>query len=174
MMATRGKSRFVVAGAVAVLLMASGAVRAEGSAEIEITILVAAKGKGPRVIDPRLDGMKRELKKLPFREYEFFGTESHSLSAGGECGVELPGGAYLHITSTESTPEHLKMHVLVNQHNRPVVNTTVRINRNNAAILLTGPSTATGRVLVRIMAKNQGGDGAQEVADASPASAEAP
>ena len=172
MMATRGKSRFVVAGAVAVLLMAPGAVRAEGSAEIEITILVAAKGKGPRVIDPRL-GFKRELYKLPFREYKFFGTESHSLSAGGECGVELPGGAYLHITSTESTPEHLKMHVLVNQHNRPVLNTTVRINRNNAAILLTGPSTATGRVLVRIMAKNQGGDGAQKVADASPASAEA-
>jgi hypothetical protein len=120
---------------------------AGGSDTLEIVMVLAAKGE--RRIDPRLHWMRRELRTLPFKNYRLVETQSQRLHSGGQCGVELPGGGFLQIINTESTPEHLNMRVLVNQRNRPLVNTVLKLDRG-AGVMFAGPKGEKGTLLIRI------------------------
>jgi hypothetical protein len=99
--------------------------------------------------DPRLVDLKPELNGLPFTGYELINLQSCRLESGDQCQMEIPGGGYVHVATTQCTDRHLKMRLLLNQKNRPVFNADVKLNRN-AGILLKSARTAAGTIILSI------------------------
>jgi hypothetical protein len=68
---------------------------------------------------------------------------------GGQSGIELPNGRYLHITTREHTPSHVRLHILLNEDNRPVVNTYVKLELGSV-VLLGGPRDEDGTLVITL------------------------
>ena len=68
--------------------------------------------------------------------------------------MDIPGGGYLQMNTTESTPGHFKMRLLLIQDNRPVLNADVKLSRN-ASLLLKSNRTEAGTIIVSIRAPAQ-------------------
>jgi hypothetical protein len=137
------KARLRLAATAAVLAsFVSGPASAENRTTIQIsTVLASNEG---RTFDARLSSLKTELKQLRFRSYTLLGSETRVLNGnGGQCGMELPHGRYLNITTREHTPNHLRLHILLNEDNRPVVNTYVKLELGSV-VLLGGPRDQEG------------------------------
>ncbi|MEO2137423.1 MAG: hypothetical protein ABGY28_08200 [bacterium] len=100
-----------------------------------------------RAFDPQLQPYRPELKRMRFKNYELIEATKQNVQAGDQYGMELPGNRYLHITALDSTTEYLQLRVLVNENNRPIVNTDVRINRG-APLLIAGPKMGSNGTLI--------------------------
>jgi hypothetical protein len=100
-----------------------------------------------RSFDPQLQPYRPELKRMRFKNYELIEASKQNVQAGDQYGMELPGNRYLHITALDSTAEYLQLRVLVNENNRPIVNTDVRINRG-APLLIAGPKMGNNGTLI--------------------------
>lgn len=111
------------------------------------TVLASNQG---RTFDPRLASLKNELRPLRFKSYSLIGTEKRVVFGnGGQAGMELPHGRYLHITTREHTPDHLRLHILLNEDNRPVVNTYVKLEMGNV-LVIGGPRDEDGTLVITI------------------------
>ena len=66
--------------------------------------------------------------------------------------MELPGGRYLHLTTRERGDDHLRVHLLLNEGNRPVINTVLRMD-SDSVILLGGPKDENGTLIITISAE---------------------
>ncbi len=123
---------------------------------IEVTAVLATnRGKAKpksKEVDPRLQVLKSQLRRFPFRNYKLLHMESYNLGRSDQCGVELPGSRYLQVTAVERTPQYLKLRIILTQGNRPVMAAEVRL-RGNSRVLLAGPRTEEGTLLVAIGAK---------------------
>jgi hypothetical protein len=131
------------------LLLVPAAATLAADDQVVIQVSAVRASNAAKSFDPRLQEMKPELKRLRFKSYQLLSAKSHSLSAGDQCGIELPGGRYLHVTVVERTPQALKLRVLINENNHPVVSTDVKLNRNSI-LLLGGPRDAQGTLIVAI------------------------
>lgn len=133
---------------------------AENRTTIQIaTVLASNEG---RVFDARLSSLKSELKQLRFRSYQMVSTETRVVRGNGiQSGIELPNGRYLHVTTREHTPSHLRLHILLNEDNRPVVNTYVKLELGSV-VLLGGPRDENGTLVITIRSRpwreEDGGD----------------
>ena len=142
-------SRQSLAVAAAVLVsFAAQAASAENRTTVQIqTVLASNEG---RTFDARLASLKPELKQLRFKSYNLVTTETRVLHGnGGQSGMELPGGRYLHITTREHTPSHVRLHILLNEDNRPVVNTYVKLQMGSV-VLLGGPRDEHGTLVITL------------------------
>jgi hypothetical protein len=121
---------------------------AENRTTIQIsTVLASNEGRN---FDPALVSLKNELKQLRFRSYQLVKAETKVLHGnGGQNGIELPGGRYLHITTREHTPDHLRLHILLNEDNHPVVNTYVKLELGSV-VMLGGPRDQNGTLVITI------------------------
>ena len=139
--------RLVATAAVLATIVSSSA-SAENRTTIQIsTVLASNEG---RTFDARLSNLKTELRQLRFRSYKLLATETHALHGnGGQSGMELPHGRYLHISTREHTPDHLRLHILLNEDNRPVVNTYVKLELGSV-VLLGGPRDPDGTLVITI------------------------
>lgn len=138
----------LVATAAFLASVVSTTASAENRTTIQITA-VRASNEG-RTFDSRLTGLKTELKQLRFRSYDLVSTETRVLHGnGGQCGMELPNGRYLHITTREHTPDHLRLHILLNEDNHPVVNTYVKLELGSV-VLMGGPRDEDGTLVITI------------------------
>jgi hypothetical protein len=133
----------------AVLLFQAGVAFAEDPSVIQISAVLASKE--PRPPDPRLDSIKHELESLPYYGYTQLDINSCRFQTGDQCGMDIPGGGYLQIRTTEATSTHLKMRLLLIQENRPILNADVKLNRN-AGLLLRSKRTETGTIILSIKA----------------------
>ena len=120
---------------------------AEDQVALRIDTVLASNSN--RRFDPRLDHMIRELKPLRFKGYRLLGHHTQGIDTGDECGIELPGQRYLHITTRENTAQHVKLNILINEGNRPIVNTDVLVD-HGSVVLLGGPKDADGTLLIAI------------------------
>ncbi len=139
-----------VAYTAAVLMLASLSptpVGAEHTVTVSISTVVASNDR--RSFDPRLEHIRSELKPLRFKNYRMLGQESRDLTGGDQCGIELPGGRYLHITTKENTAEYLRMNILLNEGNRPIINTDVKLD-HDSVVVLGGPKDERGTLLITI------------------------
>jgi hypothetical protein len=141
------RQSLAVAAAVFVGLAASTAA-AENRTTIQVqTVLASNEGRG---FDARLVNVKQELKRLRFKSYNLMSSETRVLHGnGGQSGVELPNGRYLHITTREHTPSHVRLHILLNEDNRPVVNTYVKLEMGSV-VLLGGPRDEDGTLVITL------------------------
>jgi hypothetical protein len=121
---------------------------AENRTTIQIATVLASNDG--RVFDSRLASLKTELRQLRFKSYKLVSSETRVLHGnGGQSGMELPHGRYLHITTREHTPDHLRLHILLNEDNRPVVNTYVKLELGSV-VLLGGPRDPDGTLVITI------------------------
>jgi len=167
------KARLRLAATAAVLAsFVSGPASAENRTTIQIsTVLASNEG---RTFDARLSSLKTELKQLRFRSYTLLGSETRVLNGnGGQCGMELPHGRYLNITTREHTPNHLRLHILLNEDNRPVVNTYVKLELGSV-VLLGGPRDQDGTLVITIASRPSRDDEEGEGNRKKPASQDAP
>src|SRR5690348_14870338 len=142
-------SRQSLAVAAAVLVgFAASTAYAENRTTVQIqTVLASNEG---RSFDARLVSLKSELKQLRFKSYNLVSSETRVLHGnGGQSGIELPHGRYLHITTREHTPTHVRLHILLNEDNRPVVNTYVKLELGSV-LLLGGPRDEDGTLVITL------------------------
>jgi hypothetical protein len=160
------RQSLVVTAAVLASLVAHPA-SAENRTTIQIqTVLASNQG---RTFDARLANLKPELKQLRFRSYNLVSSETRVVHGnGGQSGIELPNGRYLHVTTREHTPRHLRLHILLNEGNRPVVNTYVKLELGSV-VLLGGPRDENG-TLVITLGSRPWRDGDEEIPVKKPAS----
>jgi hypothetical protein len=134
--------------------------RADPSAEVQnsqtsiVQVAAVLASKEGRGLDPRLKDLKPQLRGFPFKRYDLLHIEACPFRAGAQCGMELPDGGYLQMKTTESTPGHFKMRLLLIQDNRPVLNADVKLSRN-ANLLLRSSRTDAGTIIVSIRAPSQ-------------------
>lgn len=138
----------LVVGAAILASFVSTSAHAENRTTIQIvTVLASMEG---RTFDPRLVGLKSALKPLGFRSYSLVNSDTRVLhGSSGQCGVELPNGRYLHITTDEHTSDHVRLHILLNEDNHPVVNTFVKLEMGSV-VMLGGPRDQNGTLVIRI------------------------
>lgn len=124
---------------------------AENRTTIQIATVLASNAG--RTFDARLASLKNVLRPLRFRSYDLVSSETRVLHGnGGQSGMELPHGRYLHITTREHTPDHLRLHILLNEDNRPVVNTYVKLELGSV-VVLGGPRDQDGTLVITIASR---------------------
>jgi hypothetical protein len=73
-----------------VLPLPAHAARGE-SFQVELRVLEATPGPGPADIDPKLAGLARDLKGLPFKSIQLFDRHSTNVAQGQRVSFEFPG-----------------------------------------------------------------------------------
>jgi hypothetical protein len=144
----------LLSAATFVCALLAGAVVAEATearqpSGVQIFAILASRDRAE--FDPRLAPVRQELRGLPFKGYTLLGFETCRFESGDHCAMDIPGGGYMHLTTTQSSEKAMQMRLLLNQHNRPVLNAAITLNRN-AGILVKGTRTEIGTMLLCIKA----------------------
>jgi hypothetical protein len=141
------RQRLAVAAAILASFVANPA-SAENRTTVQIQTVLASNNQ--RSFDARLASLKTELRQLRFKSYSLVSSETRVLHGnGGQCGIELPNGRYLHITTREHTPGYVRLHILLNEDNHPVVNTYVKLELGSV-VLLGGPRDENGTLVITL------------------------
>jgi hypothetical protein len=118
-----------------------------------ITISTVLASNQTRSFDPKLEDLRSELRSLRFKSYRLVDSEQRLIKGtGDQCGIQLPHDRYLHITTRDHTGDHLRMHVLLNESNRPLINTDIKLEPGSV-VLLGGPRSREGTLIITIGAK---------------------
>lgn len=141
------RKRLAVTAAILASFVATTA-SAENRTTVQIQTVLASNNQ--RYFDVRLASLKTELKGLRFKSYSLVSSETRVLHGnGGQSGMELPNGRYLHITTREHTPGYVRLHILLNEDNHPVVNTYVKLELGSV-VLLGGPRDESGTLVIAL------------------------
>lgn len=144
--------RFTALAALAAALAASSAA-AESRTSVQVTTVLATNAG--RSFDAKLAALdlKSVLRPLRFKSYTMIRNDARTLRGSGEqWGIDLPGGRYLHLTTREHTSDHLRLHILLNENNRPVINTYVKLEPDSV-VVLGGPRDTQGTLIISVGAK---------------------
>ena len=143
--------RRLAAGAVFAASFAATPVVAQERTAVEIaTVLASNDAHG---FDVRLEALRNELRQLRFRSYQLVSSSTRVLEGNeAQAGIELPGGRYLHIITREHTPDHLRLHLLLNEENHPVLNTYVTLEMGSL-VLIGGPRDQAGTLVITLGAR---------------------
>jgi hypothetical protein len=138
--------------AISLALTLVAPVPAAFGADIEtIRISTVLASNSGRNWDERLEPIRKQLRRLRFKSYHLMGTQTRSVRSGDECGIELPNDRFLHVTTEEITSRYLRLHILLNENNRPIINTDVKLNPSSV-VLLGGPQDSAGTLIISIAA----------------------
>jgi hypothetical protein len=105
-------------------------------------------------IDSKLNAMKNQLKVMKYRSYRLLKEETQSVPWQGNAAFDIPGGRSLVVTPQEFRNKQLALKVRLLQGDKPVVDTTVRLN-NGGNFLLGGPPHEGGALVLSISATAQ-------------------
>jgi hypothetical protein len=121
----------------------------QGITTLHISAVLATKERGG--FDPRLEPLRADLRSLPFKDYSLLAMRSCEVSNGGLCAMDVPASGSLRVTATECSPSHLKLHLVLDQGHRSVINADLKLSRN-AGVLIKSTRTEVGTVLISIKA----------------------
>jgi hypothetical protein len=105
-------------------------------------------------IDPKLNAMRNQLKVMKYRSYRLLKEETQNVPWQGNAAFDIPGGRSLVVTPQEFRNKQLALKVRLQQGDKPVVDTTVRLN-NGGNFLLGGPPHEGGALVLSISATAQ-------------------
>jgi hypothetical protein len=145
--ASAGLLGLVFVAPAAIVVLGPSPALADESAILQIAAVLATKERGN--FDARLEPLRADLRSLPFRSYALLATQTCTVASGDQCGMNVPSNGYLQVTTTESTASHIKLRLVLNQGNRPIVNADLKLNRN-AGILIKSSRTEGGTVLISV------------------------
>jgi hypothetical protein len=103
------------------------------AAILEIVAIKASKNAG--AIDPRLRPMMADLEALPYASFTLLGARACTVGGGDRCGMKVSDDAYLVIRSVENAQKYIRLNVLLNRKNKPVLDANLKINRNAGVVL---------------------------------------
>jgi hypothetical protein len=102
-------------------------------------------------MDPKLSAMKNQLKVMKYRSYRLLKEETQNVAWQGNAVFEIPGGRSLTVTPQEFRNKQLALKVRLQHGDKPIVDTTVRLN-NGGNFLLGGPPHEGGALVLSISA----------------------
>jgi hypothetical protein len=105
-------------------------------------------------IDPKLNAMKNQLKVMKYRSYRLLKEETQNVPWQGNAAFDIPGGRSLVVTPQEFRNQQLVLKVRLQQGDKPVVDTTVRL-KDGGNFLLGGPPHEGGALVLSISATAQ-------------------
>jgi hypothetical protein len=104
--------------------------------------------------DPKLNTMKNQLKVMKYRSYRLLKEDVQNVPWQGNASFEIPGGRLLVVTPQEFRNKQISLKVRLQHGDKPVVDTTVRLN-NGGNFLLGGPPHEGGVLVLSISAATQ-------------------
>jgi hypothetical protein len=102
-------------------------------------------------MDPKLSAVKNQLKVMKYRSYRLLKEETQNVAWQGNAVFEIPGGRSLTVTPQEFRNKQLALKVRLQHGDKPIVDTTVRLN-NGGNFLLGGPPHEGGALVLSISA----------------------
>ena len=104
--------------------------------------------------DPRLDTMRNQLKVMKYRSYRLLKEDIQNVPWQGNASFDIPGGRSLLVTPQEFRNKQISLKIRLQHGDKPVVDTTVRLN-NRGNFLLGGPPHEGGVLVLSISAATQ-------------------
>jgi hypothetical protein len=104
--------------------------------------------------DPKLNTMKNQLKVMKYRSYRLLKEDIQNVPWQGNASFDIPGGRLLVVTPQELRNKQISLKVRLQHGDKPVVDTTVRLN-NGGNFLLGGPPHDGGVLVLSISATTQ-------------------
>jgi hypothetical protein len=104
--------------------------------------------------DPRLNTMRNQLKVMKYRSYRLLKEDIQNVPWQGNASFDIPGGRLLLVTPQEFRNKQISLKIRLQHGDKPVVDTTVRLN-NGGNLLLGGPPHEGGVLVLSISATAQ-------------------
>jgi hypothetical protein len=104
--------------------------------------------------DTKLAPLQRQLKVMKYRSYRLLKEDSQTVPWQNSATFEIPGGRSLTVTAQEFRNKRLALKVGLQQGDKPLLDTTVRMN-NGGNFLLGGPRHEGGALIISIWATAQ-------------------
>jgi hypothetical protein len=109
--------------------------RAEPGGTAILEIIAIKASKDPGTFDRRLISLKQDLEALPYQSFTLLAARACTIRGGDRCGMRVLEDANLVIRAVENTPKYLRLNVLLNRKNKPVLEADLKINRNAGVVL---------------------------------------
>ena len=104
--------------------------------------------------DARLKPMEKQLKVMKYRSYRLLKEDSQSVPWNDNATFEIPGGRLLAISPQDSKDKQIALKVRLTEGNKPLLDTTVRL-QGRGYFLLGGPPHEGGALVISISASAQ-------------------
>ena len=117
------------------LLAGPDGARAESGGAAILEVIAIKASKDPGVFDRRLISLKPDLEALPYASFTLLAARACTVDRGDRCGMRVLEDANLVIRAVENTPTYLRLNVLLNRKNKPVLDANLKINRNAGVVL---------------------------------------
>lgn len=137
------------------LLLAAYANGAENSmkpVQLKIGTILATNQSDE--FDARLKPMEKQLKVMKYRSYRLLKEDSQSVPWNDNATFEIPGGRSLAISPQDSKDKQIALKVRLTEGNKPLLDTTVRL-QGRGYFLLGGPPHEGGALVISISASAQ-------------------
>jgi len=118
---------------------------------VQVTIRSILAANKTDEFDTKLKGMEQQLKSLKYRSYRSLKDESKTVPWQGTQSFEIPGGRTLTVSPQEFQDNRIALKVRLTEHDKPIVDTTVKI-ANKGNFILGGPPHEGGALVLSISA----------------------
>ena len=147
----------------ALLLVGPRAACAEPGGTAILEVIAIKASKDPGVFDRRLISLKPDLEALPYGSFTLLAARACTVDRGDRCGMRVLEDANLVIRAVENTPTYLRLNVLLNRKNKPVLDANLKINRN-AGVVLTNMRREGPALVMSIKVRDEPRTGSASVA----------
>ncbi len=104
--------------------------------------------------DARLKPLEKQLKVMKYRSYRLLKEDSQTVSWQGDATFEIPGGRSLSVTPQEFRNKQIALKVRLLEGEKPLLDTTVRL-QNRGNFMLGGPPHEGGALVLSISASTE-------------------
>jgi len=104
--------------------------------------------------DARLKPLEKQLKVMKYRSYRLLKEDTQAVSWQDHATFEIPGGRSLSVTPQEFRNKQIALKVRLLEGQKPLLDTTVRL-QNRGNFILGGPPHEGGALVLSISASTQ-------------------
>jgi hypothetical protein len=144
--------KLLLFSALACLSLVFAAQGSAGTVQVKIGTILASNQSDE--FDARLAPLEKQLKVMKYRSYKLLKEESQNVQGQASATFSIPGGRSLVVTPQESKNNQHALKVHLQQGDKPVLDTTVRLN-NGGNFILGGPPHEGGVLVLSIWATAQ-------------------
>ena len=128
---------------------------AESSSQtVQVTIRTILAGNQSDEFDSRLNAFQKQLKVMKYRSYRLLKEENQTVPWQGNATFEIPGSRSLAVSPQEFRDKQISLKVRLQEGEKPLVDTTVRL-QNKGNFILGGPPHEGGFLILSISAATQ-------------------
>ena len=126
----------------------------KSSQPVQVTIETILASNQNTELDAKLKPLEKQLKLLKYKSYRSLKEESQNVSWKSDGTFEIPGGRVLTVSPQELSGGRVSLKIKLNEGQKPLVDTTVKI-QNKGNFILGGPPHEGGALVLSISAVAQ-------------------